>query len=61
MDRKRSLFEALAAHVLSLLTPRRAARQEALRRAQNRLDWARSRGHWAGSDQMAADKVGGAK
>ncbi len=56
MDRKPSLLAALAAFVLARLTPRRTQRQEALRRAQNRNDWARSRGHWAGADTWEGDK-----
>lgn len=55
MDTKRSLMKWLADYVLSRLAPRHAARTEALRRAQNRLDWARSRGHWAGADKVGGD------
>lgn len=51
MDRKTSLFAALAAFVLARLAPRRAQRMAALQRAQNRADWARSRGYWAGGDK----------
>ena len=56
MDRKRSFLNALADFVLARLMPRRTERQVALRRAQNRNDWARSRGHWAGAEKMGGDK-----
>lgn len=56
MDRKHSLFAALADFVLSRLAPRRAARAVALRRAQNRNDWARSRGYWAGADTHGGEE-----